>query len=291
MKTIPIALANHYAQRSTTLAHCLKVTRLDEQVYGLTSCDRDVVLNGVTYLADPGLLVQNLSFQSGGQVPNTEVMFLPDGVILSRTDFLAGLWNSAAFELFELNYLQPADGVNTLLKGKLGEARPNRDGFVCELRGLGQALQQPIGEVTTKTCRAELGDNRCKVNLVAYTFAGTVMTAGQQTFTDSGLAQAADYFKEGRVTWVTGENSGLQAKVKAHAGGGVITLTLPMIKPVQAGDTFTIVAGCQKRHERSTANPSGVSDCIDKFANILNFQGEPHLRGNDQLMAPVEPNV
>lgn len=281
-KTFSAGLAAHYAGRQFSLAQCLKVTRLDGAVYGLTSAPKDVTNDGVTYLSNPGLVIQNLRFSSGGQVPNTEIMFLPDGVLLIRADFLSGLWNSAAFELFELDYMDPADGVNPLLSGTLGEVRPNRDGFVCELRGLAQKLQQPVGEVTTKNCRAVLGDSRCKVNLAPFTFSGTVTTAGQQTFTDSALAQAADYFNEGTVTWLTGDNEGLQAKVKAHATGGVITLTLPMIKTVQVGDTFGIVAGCQKRL---------TEDCKTKFNNVINFQGEPHLRGNDQLIAPVEPNV
>jgi uncharacterized phage protein (TIGR02218 family) len=292
MKPIPIALAQHYAEPVNSLAHCLKVTRQDDQVYGLTSCDRTLVVAGVTYLADPGLMVQNLSYAAGGQVPNTEVMFLPDGVILLRADFLAGLWNAAAFELFELNYLRPDDGVNTLLKGTLGEARPNRDGFVCELRGLGQVLQQPVGQVTTKNCRAELGDSRCKVDLAPFTFAGSVTAVtSNQVFRDDTLPQSDNYFKEGVVRWLTGANAGLVAKVKDFAGIGHITLTLPMVLPVEVGDTFEIVAGCQKRHERSAENPSGVSDCVDKFNNLLNFQGEPHLRGNDQLIRPVEPSV
>jgi hypothetical protein len=29
-----------------------------------------------------------------------------------------------------------------------------------------------------------------------------------------------------------------------------------------------------------------VSDCVDKYNNILNFQGEPHAPGVDALTSP-----
>ena len=82
------------------------------------------------------------------------------------------------------------------------------------------------------------------------------------------------------LTWLTGGNAGLQAKVKSHTVAGVITLMLPMPSDPVAGDTFDIIAGCRKRlHE----------DCRDKFDNVVNFQGEPHLPGVDYLTA--DPDV
>ena len=51
---------------------------------------------------------------------------------------------------------------------------------------------------------------------------------------------------------------------------------------IAIGDAFTAVAGCQKRHD---------VDCRDKFGNLLNFQGEPHLPGIDALTSPAEADV
>ena len=45
----------------------------------------------------------------------------------------------------------------------------------------------------------------------------------------------------------------------------------------QAGDSFTIVAGCDKR----------FGTCKAKFANRENFRGFPHLPGNDSAYAYV----
>jgi uncharacterized phage protein (TIGR02218 family) len=44
-----------------------------------------------------------------------------------------------------------------------------------------------------------------------------------------------------------------------------------MPRPIQAGDTFSITAGCDKRFET----------CRDRFSNVVNFGGFPHMPGND----------
>jgi uncharacterized phage protein (TIGR02218 family) len=52
--------------------------------------------------------------------------------------------------------------------------------------------------------------------------------------------------------------------------------------PIEAGDTFTVSAGCDKRFET----------CREKFANALNFRGFPHMPGNDFVAGyalPGEP--
>jgi uncharacterized phage protein (TIGR02218 family) len=56
-----------------------------------------------------------------------------------------------------------------------------------------------------------------------------------------------------------------------------ITLAEPMPFPIAAGDAFTIVAGCDRRLE----------SCRQKFANVLNFRGEPFIPGADAVLRRV----
>ncbi len=157
-----------------------------------------------------------------------------------------------------------------------------RGRYVVEFRSLTQALQQTQGIVTSKTCRARLGDSRCTKDLTSFTYSSTVTAAASsQVFTDAARAEADDWFAEGIVTFLTGDNAGLSQQVKAFAGR-VFTLSLPMPFPVQVGDTFTAIAGCRRRLEE---------DCRDKFDNVVNFQGEPHLPGQDALSKPAEAAV
>lgn len=271
MKTIPIALAAHYAQQATSIAVCLKVTRRDAAVYGFTSLDAPITVAGLQYL--PGFSISSLSSSAVLSVDNLELTILPDDD-LPAADLLAGLYNGAAFEIFEVNWQNVADGVNVLKRGTLGEVTVRRGMFVVEFRSLTQALQQSQGIVTTKTCRARLGDEKCRVDLTTFTESGTVTAVeSQRIFTDSSRGEAAGWFAEGILTFDTGANAGYSQKVKVFASSE-FTLSLPMPFAVAPGDTYTVIAGCQKRLEE---------DCKAKFDNVLNFQGEPHLPGLDKL--------
>jgi uncharacterized phage protein (TIGR02218 family) len=277
MKTLPALLNTHMQGGSTTLADLLKITRKDGAVYAFTSAGDDVVISGVTYLATQGLDISSIEVSAGLAVDNLELTTLDDGTTFSQFDVLSGKWNNADFIISRYNWQYPEDGVEVRMVGTIGQVRMMRGSVVAELRGLQQALQQPIGSITSKTCRARLGDTLCTKDLTAFTFTGSVTTAtSSQVFTDSTKAQDADYFAEGILTWTSGVNSGLTVKVKSFAAG-VFTLMLPMIGAVALTDTFSVIAGCQKR----------LSDCSTKFDNVLNFQGEPHLPGIDQLTAPA----
>jgi uncharacterized phage protein (TIGR02218 family) len=274
MKTLPTALATHYAGGTTTLADLLKITRKDGAVYAFTSASEDVTIGAQLYTSAQGLDISSIEVSAGLAVDNLELTTLDDGTLFTKLEVLSGKWRNAAFEISRYNWANPAGGIEVRMVGTIGEVHLNRGSIVAELRGLQQALQQPIGSVSSKTCRARLGDAMCTKSLTAFTFTGTVTSAAnQQVFTASAMAQAADYFAEGLLTWTSGPSNGLTVKVKGFASGGVFTLSLPMLSAISAGHTFSVIAGCQKR----------LDDCRDKFSNVLNFQGEPHLPGIDQL--------
>jgi uncharacterized phage protein (TIGR02218 family) len=282
VKTPPAGIAAQYASGTPTLAAALKIARTDNQVFGFTSADADALIGGVLYKASPGLDLTNVQTSAGLAVDNLELTTLDDGTLFTKADVLDGIWRNAAFTLFRYNWANLADGIDTLLTGTLGDGDLRRSTIVFELRGLQQYLQQPVGDVSSPTCRARLGDARCTKDLTAFRFTGTVTAAGQQTFTASAMAQATDYFTDGQIDWLTGANAGRSRRVKTHVSGGVFTLALPMLLTVAVGDTFRATAGCTKRP---------VEDCGAKFSNILNFQGEPHRPTLNDLTKPAEPSV
>jgi len=278
MKTLPTGLAAHVLLGSTTLAYVLKVVRKDAVVFAFTSADQNVTLSGVLYLAAPGLNISSIALTAGLSVDNLELTTLDDGSTFTRADVLGGRWNNADFTIGRYNQATPANELDVIMAGTIGQVQLQRGYIVAELRGLQQYLQQPVGNVTSKNCRARLGDAMCTVNLASYTVTGSVTTASSNgVFTDSSKAQAADYFNEGVLTWTSGPNNGLAQKVKTFASG-VFTLSLPMISTIGVGNTFSVYAGCQKRL---------AQDCVAKFNNVLNFQGEPHLPGIDTVTQPM----
>lgn len=283
-RTIPIALAADYALANTTLTLCLKVERRDETVIGLTSLDRALTVDGQLY--SPGFDVSDLVSTSGLAVDNMDLSILEFDDVITEADALSGRWDQAKFTIFRVNYLAPANGVDVIKRGTTGDGAKTATGiWTIEFRGLTQALQQNVGELSSKTCRYRLGDSRCLVDLTPFTFDCAVThVTGRQVFTDSSRTEDDEWFEEGFVTFTSGANEDVSQKVKIFAAGQ-FTTSLPLPFEIGIGDTFTAVAGCKKRHERSLANPSGISDCVDKFGNILRFGGEPHGEGVDGLTA------
>lgn len=284
-KAFSIALASHYAGGDLTLAYGLKITRKDGQVFAFTSHNRSQTIGGVHYEASQGLDVSGIATSAGLEVDNLELSTTDDGSLFTRAQILGGLWQGAAFVCFRYNWTAISQGVDYLAAGTIGAVSLKAGRVVAEFRGLQQYLQQPIGSVSTKTCRARLGDAMCTVALGPFTHSGTVTSVTSRLiFKASALAQASDYFGEGEVKWLTGANAGLFAKVRAHTNstGALLTLMIEMPADIQVGDTFTGIAGCRKRLDE---------DCITKFSNVLNFQGEPHRPGVDQITALPEASA
>jgi uncharacterized phage protein (TIGR02218 family) len=277
MKTIPIAA--HYALSTTTLCRCLKITRRDLQVFGFTSLDENVTVDGVTYV--PGIDASAFVSTNNFAVDNMEATVLPDDSTLTESDLLAGLWDHAEFLLFEVNYKSPASGINKLKRGTTGEAKLKKSAWTIEFRSLKQSLQQQVGRVTMKTCSYRLGDEGCKVPLFgspsvwSFTYVVTTVTSRHSITASAASAMASDFFGNGYVEFLDGPNAGYQAKVQDFAAG-VFSLALPLPFTVSPGDAFIAVAGCRLRL---------IEDCKTKFDNVLNFGGEPHITGPDLLTA------
>lgn len=104
-----------------------------------------------------------------------------------------------------------------------------------------------------------------------YTF--DVSAAGGEVFID--YAYSIGYFAYGKIKWLTGANAGLTSEVKAFAPG-VVTLALRPPNAVQAGDTYTITAGCDKQ----------PGTCSARFNNLIHFRGEPFIPGQDVMISP-----
>ena len=291
--TAPSAYQAHLDSETTTLGHLLKITRTDGAVFGFTSAGSTVVIGGVTYDASHGLAIGSIASSAGLAVDNLELTTIDDGSIFTRAAILGGLWQNAAFVLSQYNWASPSDGVEPLMAGTIGQVGLREGAVVAELRGLQQYLQQQVGNVTTRTCRARFadyprpnGNNLCRLVAASFIRTGTVSgVTSRQVFTSADLWTAeptADYYGDGILTWTSGANDGVSAKVKTYVASGIITLMLPAVATVTIGDAFEIIAGCRKRR---------TEDCKDKFSNVLNFQGEPDLPGLDKLTAAADVSV
>jgi uncharacterized phage protein (TIGR02218 family) len=275
VKTVSGSLLAHMAAGTTTLAWCWKVTRTDGEIFGFTSVDRNLIFDGQLYMAATGFTPSAIEGQIDLAVPNLELVGLLDSESITEADLIAGKWDGASVEIFQVNYADLTQGKMDLRVGTIGNVSSGSTGFRAEGRGLAQALQQPVGEVYAPACSANLGDARCQVDLGPLTETGAVTTAtSRRAFSDSSRAEAADYWGAGVVEWLTGANAGLRMEVASFTGGA-FELHLAMPYTIAVGDTYSVVPGCRKRR---------TEDCGTKFSNVVNFRGFPDVPLNDKII-------
>jgi uncharacterized phage protein (TIGR02218 family) len=124
------------------------------------------------------------------------------------------------------------------------------------------------GEKYSQTCRASLGDSRCKVDIEALKVAFTVDSASGGSLVSADLNQANGYWALGFIRWLTGDNAGTTSKVQSSAATSTsVFLMGPPFYAIQAGDTGEILPGCDKLRKT----------CLDKFNNVLNGRYEPDV--------------
>jgi uncharacterized phage protein (TIGR02218 family) len=287
MRAIPAALQDKLDSGATTLCRCWLITRNDGLVQGFTDHDQDVVVGAVTCLANSGLTGSEATQTMGLAVDTTEFSGALAADTLNEDDLAAGRYDAAAVELWLTDWSEPDLRV-LLAKGTMGEVKRQGPAFTAELRGLSDVLAEDTGRLFNTTCSADLGDTRCKVDLTVAANRGSgavVATTATSTFTASGLDAFADgWFTAGKLTFTGGANANASVEVKSHRKDGAVTLSLwqAMAQPIAAGDAFTVTAGCDKQ----------FSTCHDKFDNVVNFRGFPHIPGNDFVISypiPGEP--
>lgn len=275
MLTLSGAYTSHLAGEVTELATCWKITRRDATVLGFTDHPVDLTVSGLLYQAALGYSATDVSTSSDLAVDNLNLQGFIDSPSITEVDLMAGVWDYAEVEIFEVIYANLAAGIRRLRKGRIGEVSLGRSVFEAELRGMAQAFSQELCELTSPTCRAKLGDARCGVDLGPLTVTGTITSVtNSRVWTDSTRGEAADYFTFGTVTWTSGANAGYSIEIKDHATGGVITQQLPMPYALAVGDGYSLVPGCDRL----------LATCIAKFANVERFRGEPHLPGQDAIL-------
>ena len=274
-KTISIALASHLAQGSTTLARCWRFERKDGVVVTVTTASRDLPINGEIYRSKDGMNPAGIEQEIGGSVNNSEMTGALSPDTVTEQDVLFNLWDGAFVTVFEVNYRDLSMGQIILGYGTVGEQRIGRGTFQAEFRSLTQFLQQTVGEVFTAPCRYGFGDARCGVALGPITVAGAFTNVSSaRVMTDSGRAEASDYFGGGLIRVTSGALAGFSVEV-ANFATGQFSLALPMPGYPAVGDTYEAIPGCRKRFEE---------DCISKWNNGVRFGGFPHVPGSDLVL-------
>lgn len=273
MRDVPDDFAAHLAGETTTLCRCWRLVRRDGATLGFTDHDEDVTFAATTFAARTGLEAAEATAELGFAVSGGEIAGALVSAGLTDSDVEAGLYDDAGVETWLVNWRDPAQRLLLDLHA-IGEIRRADGAFVAELRGLAHRLDEERGRLYRAACSAELGDPDCGL-AIAPTSASVTETDGASTLTAAALAAfPPERFTGGSVTFETGANAGLTCEIKLHRSGGALDLWRRVPNPLAVGDAFRARPGCDKR----------FATCRDRFGNVVNFRGFPHMPGNDFIL-------
>ncbi|MEZ5869047.1 MAG: DUF2163 domain-containing protein [Defluviimonas denitrificans] len=275
------AMKAHLAGGATTLARCFAVTRKDGLVLGFTDHDRDLGFDGITFRADSGLTAKAIQQATGLSVDNSEAFGALRSAAITEADILAGRYDGAEVRAWLVNWADPAVRV-LQFRGTLGEIVRSGGAFTAELRGLSEALNQPVGLIYHARCSAVLGDGRCGFDLSQPGYAeerAVEAVEEGRVFRFAAMPGFEDrWFEKGRLVVLNGVAKGLVGSIKNDRVGGAgreVELWQGLGAVPAQGDMVRIEAGCDRRAET----------CRLKFNNFLNFRGFPHIPGEDWVMS------
>ncbi len=277
MKEVSQELQASLSSEATTLCFCWKLTRRDGVVLGFTDHDCNLTIDGLVHESRSGF--------EGGEIEELEGLS-PDTTAISgglssdsikAGDIRSGRYDGASIELWLVNWKNTGE---RMLQGsyELGEVTTSGAVFKADLKTAASRLDETVGRCFNRRCDAEFGDGRCRVNLdnsghcVTTTLSRQV---GASVLEVAGLADIEpQWFSNGRLEWLDGPLAGETAVIAEHnqsPDATSITMWEPVHGEIPAGTGIRLVAGCDKT----------FVTCRDRFANSLNFQGYPHVPGND----------
>ena len=138
-----------------------------------------------------------------------------------------------------------------------------------------RSLSYQTGRMYQLYCGYVLGGTRCGVDKDTTKVTGTADSGTTGYMVDAARTEAEDYWKDGYITFSSGDNSGETRMIKEWDwNNDKLTFDYAVPNAVEAGDNYTLYQGCDK----------SLTKCKSRFANQANFGGFPHI---PQEMNPI----
>jgi hypothetical protein len=195
--------------------------------------------------------------------------------LLLHNGFFDGAWleMDRAFMPASGTYGTTSLGTVPIFAGPVGQIQITSIGAKITVRGANVKHQQymPRNRFLT-SCIHALYDTGCTVSKSSYTFTGTVSTANkiQLNWVSDPTSGNYNYLAYGAVTMTSGAATGITRTI-SQVGASGIAYPYPMYEVPAAGDTFSVVYGCNK-----TLSNGPNANC-GTFSNSQHFRAFPYV--------------
>lgn len=260
-----------FSQELETTATFWRVLRRDGVTLGFTTHDADLWFDGVSHRAAPGMLPSAIRRSAGFEADSAEV----DGALshdsISAFDLAIGRFDGARVLIGVVDWESLERHV--IYRGSIGTVTEEAGSFTADLVSRKAELQRDPVPRTSPSCRAAFCGPGCTLSAARFTHGGIVAGVDAQSnaiTVSAGVPVTA--LVGGSLCWLGGPYAG-QATDIVDVDTGRLVLSTPFDSAPPAGTPVELREGCDRT----------LDTCASRFANAVNFQGEPFLPGNDLI--------
>lgn len=265
-----------FASELETVATFWRVLRRDGVTLGFTTHDRDLWFDGVLHRAAPGMLPSSIRRSADFEPDSAEVQGALSHEAISAADLAAGRFDGAQLRIGLVDW-ETVDWETVeraiLYRGAIGGVTEEAGSFSAELVSRkAELLRDPVPR-TSPACRAAFCGVGCALSSAAFTHEAVLSAIDfDANAVTLDMAPPPADCVGGMLRWLDGPHAGMAMTVMALAGSALV-LDTPLDAALAPGPRGMVREGCD--HTLDT--------CATRFANAVNFQGEPFLPGNDLL--------
>ncbi|MBO0749640.1 MAG: DUF2163 domain-containing protein [Porphyrobacter sp.] len=248
-----------------------RVLRRDGVALGFTSHDRDLWFDGLLHRAAPGMLPSAVRRTGDLSADSVDVQGALTHDAISSEDLAAGLFDGAQVQLGLADW--ETGELAVLYRGEIGALSEEATGFSAELLSAKSLLDADPVPRTSPTCRAQFCGPGCTLSGARFTHELRVAAIDLATNAVSFAGgPTAEQFRGGSLRWLDGPQAG-RASAVVDVDGAMLVLEHALDPQMPTGTLARLREGCDHT----------IATCAARFANAVNFQGEPFLPGNDLL--------
>ncbi|WP_423141040.1 DUF2163 domain-containing protein [Parablastomonas sp. CN1-191] len=259
-----------FAGALDTAAMYWRVERRDGVTLGMTTHDRDLWFAGVCHYAAPGMLPSAIRRSDRLEEDSAEVTGALTDEAISEDDLALGRFDGARVTIGMVDW-ETAEAA-PLYAGTLGGVSEEDGSFRAALQSRKAELDADPVPRTSPGCRAQFCGPGCTLSAARFTHEA-VLTGGDGEECAIAIACPVPLASlvSGTVRWLDGVYAGIAMGIAGLAGTDQLALDTPLDRGLDIGARLLVREGCDRTLET----------CADRFANAVNFRGEPFLPGND----------
>jgi uncharacterized phage protein (TIGR02218 family) len=266
-----------FSQRLESTAAFWRVLRRDGITLGFTTHDQDLWFDGVLHSATPGMIPSSIRRSARFEPDSAEVEGALSHDSISTADLAAGRFDGARVLIGLIDW--EGGERQVLYRGAIGSVMEESGKFTAELQSRKAELQLDPIPRTSPACRAQFCGPGCTLSAARFTHEAVLDTfdlAINRVSLLTGPPHANLAF--GSLRWLDGPHAGRSMTILAANASGFV-LDEPLSPALVSGLRCLVREGCDHR----------LDTCATRFANAVNFQGEPFLPGNDQIYRHPPP--